>query len=101
MISFKQLKYFDAVARVRHFGKAAEQCAVTQPALSMQIQELEKTLGVQLIERSRNGVMLTEAGGEQPPPPPPPPLERGARLRCAPPPGAGCLPAPSTPPLCP
>src|SRR5258708_2786115 len=64
MISFKQLKYFDAVARVRHFGKAAEQCAVTQPALSMQIQELEKTLGVQLIERSRNGVMLTEAGRE-------------------------------------
>jgi len=64
MISLKQLKYFDAVARVRHFGKAAEQCAVTQPALSMQIQELEKTLGLQLIERSRNGVMLTEAGRE-------------------------------------
>jgi LysR family hydrogen peroxide-inducible transcriptional activator len=37
---------------------------VTQPALSMQIQELENTLGVQLIERSRNGVMLTEAGRE-------------------------------------
>jgi LysR family hydrogen peroxide-inducible transcriptional activator len=64
MISLKQLRYFDAVARVRHFGKAAEQCAVTQPALSMQIQELEKTLGVQLVERSRGGVMLTEAGRE-------------------------------------
>src|SRR6202158_5944156 len=62
MISLKQLRYFEAVARLRHFGKAAVQCAVTQPALSMQIQELEKTLGVQLIERSRNGVMLTEAG---------------------------------------
>lgn len=62
MISLKQLRYFEAVARTKHFGKAAEQCAVTQPALSMQIQELEKTLGVQLIERSRNGVMLTEAG---------------------------------------
>jgi LysR family transcriptional regulator, hydrogen peroxide-inducible genes activator len=62
MISFKQLRYFEAVARTRHFGKAAEQCAVTQPALSMQIQELEKTLGVQLLERSRTGVMLTEAG---------------------------------------
>ena len=37
---------------------------MTQPALSMQIQELEKTLGVQLIERSRNGVILTEAGRE-------------------------------------
>src|SRR3984893_17886682 len=62
MISLKQLKYFEAVARFRHFGKAAEQCSVTQPALSMQIQELEKTLGVQLMERSRGGVMLTEAG---------------------------------------
>src|SRR5258708_17177322 len=62
MISLKQLRYFEAVARTRHFGKAAEQCAVTQPALSMQIQELEKELGVQLMERGRNGVMLTEAG---------------------------------------
>jgi LysR family hydrogen peroxide-inducible transcriptional activator len=64
MISLKQLRYFDSVARLKHFGKAAEQCAVTQPALSMQIQEMEKTLGVQLIERSRNGLMLTEAGRE-------------------------------------
>src|SRR4030088_24068 len=64
MISLKQLKYFEAVARVRHFGKAAVQCAVTQPALSIKIQELEKTLGVQLMERSRGGVMLTEAGRE-------------------------------------
>jgi LysR family hydrogen peroxide-inducible transcriptional activator len=64
MISFKQLRYFEAVARTRHFGKAAEQCAVTQPALSMQVQELEKTLGVQLLERGRNGVLLTEAGRE-------------------------------------
>jgi LysR family hydrogen peroxide-inducible transcriptional activator len=64
MISLKQLRYFDAVARASHFGKAAEQCAVTQPALSMQIQELEKFLGVRLIERSRSGAMLTEAGRE-------------------------------------
>lgn len=64
MLSLKQLKYFDAVARLRHFGRAAEQCAVTQPALSMQIQELEKELGVTLIERRRGGVMLTEAGRE-------------------------------------
>src|SRR5215472_5416380 len=64
MISFKQLRYFDAVARASHFGKAAEHCAVTQPALSMQIQELEKFLGVQLVERSRSGAMLTEAGRE-------------------------------------
>jgi LysR family hydrogen peroxide-inducible transcriptional activator len=64
MISLKQLRYFDAVARLKHFGKAAEQCSVTQPALSMQIQELEKELGVQLIERSRSGILLTEAGRE-------------------------------------
>ncbi|MGL4557250.1 MAG: LysR family transcriptional regulator, partial [Afipia sp.] len=64
MVSLKQLKYFDAVARSGHFGKAAEQCAVTQPALSMQVQELEKSLGIQLLERGRNGVMLTEGGKE-------------------------------------
>ncbi|RTL50213.1 MAG: LysR family transcriptional regulator [Bradyrhizobiaceae bacterium] len=62
MVSLKQLKYFDAVARAGHFGAAAEQCAISQPALSMQIQELEKSLGVQLLERSRRGVMLTESG---------------------------------------
>lgn len=62
MISLKQLKYFDAVARTAHFGKAAEQCAISQPALSMQVQELEKFLGVQLLERGRSGVMLTEGG---------------------------------------
>lgn len=64
MVSLKQLKYFDAVARSGHFGKAAEHCAVTQPALSMQVQELERTLGIQLLERGRNGVMLTEGGKE-------------------------------------
>jgi LysR family hydrogen peroxide-inducible transcriptional activator len=64
MISIKQLKYFDAVARSGHFGKAAEQCAVTQPALSMQVQELEKALGIQLIERGRKGAMLTDGGKE-------------------------------------
>ncbi len=62
MLSLKQLRYFEAVARFRHFGKAAEHCTVTQPALSMQIQELEKTLGVKLFERGRSGVMLTDAG---------------------------------------
>jgi LysR family transcriptional regulator, hydrogen peroxide-inducible genes activator len=63
-ISLKQLRYFDAVVRSGHFGRAADQCAVTQPALSMQIQELERTLGVQLVERGRKGVILTEAGRE-------------------------------------
>ncbi|MBN8979543.1 MAG: LysR family transcriptional regulator, partial [Rhizobiales bacterium] len=75
MLSLKQLRYFDAVARTRHFGRAAERCAVTQPALSMQIQELEKTLGVKLIERSRGRVMLTKAGRDI--------AERAARVLAA------------------
>ena len=64
LITLKQLKYFDTVVRTRHFGRAAEQCAVSQPALSMQIRELEERLGVQLLERSRSGVILTQAGRE-------------------------------------
>lgn len=64
MVSLKQLKYFDAVARSGHFGKAAAHCAISQPALSMQVQELERSLGIQLLERGRNGVILTEGGKE-------------------------------------
>jgi LysR family hydrogen peroxide-inducible transcriptional activator len=64
MISLKQLRYLDAIARFGHFGKAASHCAVTQPALSMQIQELEQELGVQLVERRRQGAQLTETGRE-------------------------------------
>ena len=64
MISLKQLRYLDAIARHGHFGKAAAQCAVSQPALSMQIQELEQELGVQLVERRRQGAQLTPAGRE-------------------------------------
>ena len=64
MITLKQLRYFDAVARFGHFGHAAEHCRVTQPALSMQIQELEKALGVDLIERRHRQLILTDAGRE-------------------------------------
>src|SRR5262249_44219548 len=64
MISLRQLRYFQAVARHEHFGRAAEACAVSQPALSMQIQDLEKELKVTLVERRRQGVQLTEAGRE-------------------------------------
>lgn len=64
MISLKQLRYLDAIARHGHFGKAAAHCAVTQPALSMQIQKLEQELGVQLVERRRQGAQLTETGRE-------------------------------------
>ena len=44
MVTLRQLRYLDALAQHRHFGRAAEACAVTQPALSMQIRELEKEL---------------------------------------------------------
>jgi len=63
-ITFKQLKYFDALARELHFGRAAESCSVTQPALSMQIHELEESLGLMLVERTRSGVQLTTKGRE-------------------------------------
>jgi len=64
MITLRQLRYLTALAESRHFGKAAEACAVTQPALSMQIRELERELGVDLVERRRNDIMLTETGLE-------------------------------------
>ncbi len=64
MITLRQLRYFQALARFRHFGQAAEHCAVTQPALSMQIKELERELGVDLVERRATGVALTPAGEE-------------------------------------
>jgi LysR family hydrogen peroxide-inducible transcriptional activator len=64
VISLKQLRYFEALARVGHFGRAAEACTVTQPALSMQIQELEKELGLQLLERRPKGTQLTAEGRE-------------------------------------
>ncbi len=63
-ITLKQLRYFDALAREQHFGRAAEMCSVTQPALSMQIQELESTLGLILVERTRSGIRLTAKGQE-------------------------------------
>ena len=46
MITLRQLRYLSALAKHGHFGRAAEACAVTQPALSMQIRDLERTLGV-------------------------------------------------------
>ncbi|MGH6944370.1 MAG: LysR substrate-binding domain-containing protein [Geminicoccaceae bacterium] len=62
--TLRQLQYFAALAETRHFGRAAERCRVTQPALSMQVRELEATLGVSLIERSAAGLQLTGAGDE-------------------------------------
>jgi LysR family hydrogen peroxide-inducible transcriptional activator len=64
MITLKQLRYLAALARYGHFGRAAEACAITQPALSMQIRDLERTLGVTLVERRPGDVMLTDIGRE-------------------------------------
>jgi LysR family transcriptional regulator, hydrogen peroxide-inducible genes activator len=63
-ITLRQLHYFDVLVRVGHFGRAAEACAVSQSALSVQIQDLEKQLGVVLIERNRKGIALTQYGEE-------------------------------------
>jgi LysR family hydrogen peroxide-inducible transcriptional activator len=64
MITLRQLRYLAALAQHRHFGRAAEVCAVTQPALSMQIRDLEKELGIALVERRPNDVSLTDLGVE-------------------------------------
>ena len=64
MITLRQLRYFEALARHKHFGRAAEDCAISQPALSMQIRELEQSLGTALVERRPNEVVLTELGAE-------------------------------------
>jgi LysR family hydrogen peroxide-inducible transcriptional activator len=61
-LTLKQLRYFEALARHGHFGRAAEACAISQPALSMQIKELEEILGAQLFERSARQVRLTTFG---------------------------------------
>lgn len=63
MPTLKQFRYLTALANTLHFRKAAEQCHVSQPTLSGQLQELEERLGVQLVERSRRSqVLLTPLG---------------------------------------
>ncbi len=64
MITLRQLRYLSALAKHGHFGRAAEACAVTQPALSMQIRDLERSLGVAVVERRPGDVMLTDVGRE-------------------------------------
>ncbi len=61
-LTLKQLRYVDALSRQGHFGRAAELCSVTQPALSMQIKELEASLGTDLFERGAREVRLTQFG---------------------------------------
>lgn len=63
-MNIRDLRYFLAVAELEHFGKAADQCCVSQPTLSAQIKKLEEELGVLLFERTNRRVMVTEVGAQ-------------------------------------
>ena len=62
MITLRQLRYLTSLARHRHFGRAAQDCAVTQPALSMQVRALEREIGTELVERRPGEIALTDTG---------------------------------------
>ena len=64
MVTLRQLRYFAALAEERNFGRAADRVHVSQPALSMQIRELEDSLGLLLVERGPREARLTAAGRE-------------------------------------
>src|ERR1700733_9029565 len=61
-MTFVQLEYIVAIDTYRHFAIAAGHCFVTQPTLSMQVQRLEKELGLKIFDRSKQPVIPTEAG---------------------------------------
>ncbi|MGI3211077.1 LysR substrate-binding domain-containing protein [Roseovarius tibetensis] len=61
-ITLRQLSYFKALSEQRNFGRAAEAVNVSQPALSVQIREMEATLGAQMVERRARDVVLTPFG---------------------------------------
>lgn len=64
MLTLRQMRYFDALATTRHFGRAAEMVHISQPALSAQIMEMEDYLGAKLVERTRSNTILTQKGEE-------------------------------------
>ncbi len=61
-MTLTELRYIVAVARLRHFGQAAEACFVSQPTLSVAVRKLEEDLGVRLFERSHTDVLVTDIG---------------------------------------
>jgi len=63
-MTLTQLRYIVAVARAKHFGRAAEACFVSQPTLSVSIKKLEEELGVRIFERGANEVSVTPLGDE-------------------------------------
>lgn len=63
-ITLRHLRYFEALAQHGHFGRAAETCAISQPALSLQVKELEGILGAPLVERGARQIRLTPLGEE-------------------------------------
>ncbi|ASP21092.1 hydrogen peroxide-inducible genes activator [Antarctobacter heliothermus] len=61
-LTLRQLRYFEALSRHGHFGRAAAACSISQPALSVQIRDLETDLGAPLFERGARQVRLTALG---------------------------------------
>ena len=61
-MTLTELRYIVAVQQTKHFGKAAEQCHVSQPSLSVAIKKLEDELGIAIFERSRSSVKVTPIG---------------------------------------
>ncbi len=61
-MNIRDLKYLITVADLKHFGKAAEACFVSQPTLSMQLKKLEDELDIQIFERNNKQVLITTAG---------------------------------------
>ncbi len=64
MLTLRQMRYFEALATTRHFGRAADLVHISQPALSAQIMEMENYLGAKLVERTRGSTILTRKGEE-------------------------------------
>lgn len=64
LLTLKQLRYFQALVRYGHFGHAAAACSISQPALSVQIKDLEEALGAALFERGARQVRVTAFGAD-------------------------------------